>query len=103
MWKKYKKGITIGKVGSENGIVIIDETYGDEARIILERDCGNTPFAITIGIYGLMVHTAFASSNGEAEKKYCEMKEDVKKLLDNWKAEEDDELDDWMDQFCNKY
>lgn len=102
MWKKYKKGITIGKVGSENGVVVIDETYNNEARITLERDCGNIPFAITIGIYGLMVHTAFASSTGEAKKKYCEIKKDVKKLLEHWKDQED-ELDDWVDEFYNKY
>lgn len=31
MWKKYKKGITIGKVGFENGVVVIDESYDDES------------------------------------------------------------------------
>lgn len=49
-----------------------------------------------------MVHIAFASSTGEAGKKYCEIKKGVKKLLEHWKDQED-ELDDWVDEFYNKY
>jgi hypothetical protein len=47
----------IGQKGSEEGIIPRDEEHPQEARIHLERDTRNAPFAITCGIYGCMMHT----------------------------------------------
>jgi len=57
MWKPYDDGITIQNRGPENGIILYDEELREGARITLEKD-GCAPYAITCGIYGLMVHTA---------------------------------------------
>lgn len=97
-WIIYKNGNTIGSVGSENGVILRDEEYDDACRITLEkcqRYC-----AITCGIYGEMVHTAFTEpENGNAV--FDAMKSD----LANFLSEEhtDDQSCDFYDDFCNKY
>src|SRR5690606_34632404 len=55
-WIPFDNSKTIGTKGSEGGIIIEDLENIDGARITLEKDCGNIPFAVTLGIYGLMFH-----------------------------------------------
>ncbi len=80
MWVEYDNGKTIGQTGSENGTILKDEEHELGARITLEKD-GHTPFGITCGLYGSMVHTAFASSLEEAETMYEAMKSRLDDLL----------------------
>ncbi|MGN6421507.1 MAG: hypothetical protein ACTHMC_28595 [Pseudobacter sp.] len=61
-WIPFDNKKSIGTKGSEGGKVIIDLENIEGARITLEKECGNIPFAVTIGIYGLMFHTHFDSS-----------------------------------------
>ena len=68
-WRKYDHGATIGQHISQEGIVIQDEEHELGARITLQRD-GYTPFAITCGIYGWMVHTRFFSDETLAQNEY---------------------------------
>ena len=56
MWTKLN---TAGQTGSEGGRILCDEEYGSACRITLE-DCGDR-FAVTCGVYGAFVHTAFCS------------------------------------------
>jgi len=72
-WHSYDGGRSIGQQGSEKGIILRDEEHVEGARVTLERD-GYTPFAITSGIYGWMVHTCFFSKEEEAQKMFEEMK-----------------------------
>lgn len=81
VWNPFDSGQTLGTIGSENGIIICDEEHSAGARITLERG-GYAPFAITCGIYGAMMHTAFASSEAEARTKYDQMKRRLGELLD---------------------
>lgn len=46
-----------GELGSENGVLLADEEYKELSRITLEK-CPEY-YAITCGVYGSMVHTAF--------------------------------------------
>lgn len=71
-WYAFENGQTVGKQGSEEGMVLRDEEHPEGARITLERD-GHTPFAITCGIYGWMVHTCFFKTAAEANVAYQEM------------------------------
>jgi hypothetical protein len=66
-WYQYNEGNTIGSRGSENGIIVEDSEHIQGARITIERDGDIAPFAVTLGIYGLMFHTAFSSSIDEAQ------------------------------------
>ncbi|MGB0082510.1 MAG: hypothetical protein WBP90_13375 [Terracidiphilus sp.] len=90
-WHRFENGGTLGKAGSEEGTVVRDEEYSLGARITLERDCRNPPFAITCGIYGWMLHTRYFSSQFEAETQYEAMKSALAMLLEV--AEQTAEID----------
>lgn len=94
-WKPFEQGVTIGQQGSERGRILSDEEHVDGARITLEED-GYHPFGITCGVYGLMVHTAFASDKNEATSKYEAMKKDIHDFLT------DSSLSEMSEEECNK-
>ena len=58
MWKNLYMA---GNVGSEGGEILSDEEYKNACRITLEK-CEKY-YAITCGVYGAMVHTAFSDVN----------------------------------------
>ena len=95
MWKDLGN---VGTSGSECGIIIKDEEYKDSCRITLE-EC-SSHYAITCGIYGAMVHTAFCNEWGY-EEKYEAMKRDLQDFIDK-DTTEDEELE-FYDSFCSKY
>lgn len=97
IWHIYNDGAEIGQKGSENGIVIKDEECGTFARITLEK-AGYSPYAITCGIYGVMVHTAYASDEAEALMKYEGMKADILCALNG-----NEILSSWCDDFFEKW
>jgi len=99
-WHPYKYGETLGTKGSENGVIIREEEFDDDARITLEKD-GYTPFGITCGVYGAFVHTAFAGNEQEATAKYEAMKAEL--ALHAKDEQELDSFSDWIEEFTNKY
>jgi hypothetical protein len=80
-WSPFAVGGTIGETGAEYGIIVRDEEYRAGARITLERD-GYTPFAITCGIYGWMVHTRFFATEQEAIEAFAAMKAELARIVD---------------------
>lgn len=72
-WSDFENGKTIGTKGCESGTIILDIENSKGARLTLEKECGNIPFAITLGIYGLMFHTHFESNKNSAFE-YFELK-----------------------------
>lgn len=81
-WMPYEGGDTIGQPGSEGGVILEDEEYRSGARITLERSAPGAPFAITCGVYGLLVHTRFFSQENEARRELAEMKIELEKMVD---------------------
>lgn len=79
MSDKWKNIMIAGDTGSEGGAVLADEEYKGECRITLEK-CQRY-HAITCGVYGDMVHTAFFGER-DAYAKYEEMKKDLQKFID---------------------
>lgn len=79
MWKNYENGSTIGKSGSENGIIIQEEEYQHSCLITLEQ-C-ERHYAITCGIYGSFVHTVFCGADSY-EKIYEAMKLKLQDFID---------------------
>lgn len=65
-WRKFDEGKTVGKKGSENGIIIFDIEHIDGARITLEQKTRIAPYATTLGVYGLMFHTHFDKEEKDA-------------------------------------
>lgn len=79
MWHPLTE--TVGTVGSESGTIVLDEEHEEGARITLERDGRFAPWAITCGIYGTFLHTAFASTEAEGRSKYAAMKESLVSIM----------------------
>jgi hypothetical protein len=81
-WNPFEDGKTIGKPGSENGVILEDEEYAAGARITLESGTDVAPFAITCGFYGLFFHTRFFSSEEEVRREFTEMKVELGRMVD---------------------
>jgi hypothetical protein len=80
VWYKFQDGMTVGRKGSENGIIVSDEEHPDGARITLERS-GRKDYTITCGIYGWMVHTRFFSNEVEARDAFEQMKDELTRII----------------------
>lgn len=81
-WYPFNAGSTIGETGSEDGVILRDEEYSAGARITLERNSRPTPFAITCGIYGWMVHTRFFPTEQTANEAFEAMKAGLARIYD---------------------
>lgn len=99
MTEKWKNIMIEGDIGSEGGNVLADEEYKKECRITLEK-CERY-HAITCGVYGDMVHTAFCSEE-DASSKYEEMKAELKDFIDA-SIEDSQERCNFYEQFTSKY
>jgi hypothetical protein len=105
-WSVYRSGETIGKPGSEDGAILEDEEYASSARITLESGGYVAPFAITCGVYGLLVHTRFFSEEDKARGEYVEMKADLGRIVDLATAvgtSEEDKLTNAAAQFVERF
>lgn len=81
MWRPFEDGATVGRRGSEDGIIHRDEEHDAGARITLERGCSHgVPFAVTCGIYGWFFHTRLLGSEAEAE--FPAMRDGLAAILD---------------------
>jgi hypothetical protein len=81
VWRPFKEGATVGREGSERGIILRDEEHSAEARITLESGCAHgVPFAVTCGMYGWFFRTRFVGTEVEAE--FPAMRDDLAAILD---------------------
>lgn len=97
-WLPYESG---SEKGSEGGWIVEDEEIPGVCRITLEEG-GHTPYAITCGVYGLMVHTTFAGDYDEAMGKYEGMKQDLEECA-HLHNDESFETGAWCDEFTDKW
>lgn len=82
--------------GSEGGVILSDEEATDYGRITLEQV---RYFAIIVGLYDVMVHTAFAATlEEEGTQKYNAMKTALEAA-----PEGDDDLESWYDAFTDRF
>lgn len=68
-WVDFDNGRTIDQIGAESGVIIRDCAHPLGARITLETG-DVTPYAITCGIRGYMVHTRFFSAESNAHQEF---------------------------------
>lgn len=80
-WSTAANGETIGKTGAEGGQIFRDETHDGGAQITLERDCLRAPYAITVLVYGWMVHTRFIADEPTAIHEYELMRASLSAIL----------------------
>ncbi|MBO7208630.1 MAG: hypothetical protein J6V58_02715 [Clostridia bacterium] len=95
MWKDL---YVSGEMVSDNGIIIKDEEYMESCRITLEK-CSKY-YAITCGVYGTMVHTAFCSAE-DCDDVYEKMKMELQEFIDSDLT--DDEECEFYENFVMKY
>jgi hypothetical protein len=95
-WIAFDNGASLGQRGSEDGIIIRDEEHPYGARITLEGECMTSPFTITCGIYGWMVHTRFFRGQHEAEEDLEKMKEGLTNILNIIPFESDLDVEEKM-------
>ena len=97
MWKQLN---TLGTIGCEKGKILTDEEYEESCRITLEK-CERY-YAITCGIYGNIMHTAF-TDEVNCWGIYNAMKRDLQKFIDNTEYMSDNEKMDFYDKFTSEY
>jgi hypothetical protein len=94
-WYNFDEGKTLGKKGSERGTIIADLENINGARITVEKDTENAPYAITFGIYGLMFHTHFKSGPEEVELYLHWVKSTMYKVFVLYDQDEKSRSDEW--------
>ncbi|MFY0630312.1 MAG: hypothetical protein JXR05_08010 [Flavobacteriaceae bacterium] len=97
-WLIYNNGKTIGETGSENGEIILDEEHSLGARVSLEKDGDIAPFSITLGIYGLLLHTDFYSDIDSAKLFFNTFKQKIEVVLKHYSIPENKRNSDWQNQ-----
>jgi hypothetical protein len=111
IWIPYQSGSTIGQRGSDDGVIVLDEQYAQNARITLERDCEGygkppIPYSITCGAYGWMMHTCFLNSEAQARRQFDDMKTALAAIVDRLPDSEQeipDEILDAVHDFVDRY
>ena len=108
-WIQYDKGNSIGKKGSEGGKILNDQENINGARITIETNVENIPFAITLGIYGLMFHTEFFIEIETATEYFERKKNEIDKILkmleipqDSQDAEWENEKDEYLERLISE-
>lgn len=79
-WYPFNHGQTVGRPGSEGGIILRDEEYLQTARITLEKKRVASRFVITCGVYGWMLHTRFFDTETLAAHEYESMKVELERI-----------------------
>ncbi|MFC7773901.1 hypothetical protein [Flavobacterium sp. GCM10027622] len=97
-WIKYNNGNSIGKKGSEGGKIFNDQENIKGARITIEANAGTIPFAITLGIYGLMFHTEFFSEIEIATEYFKRKKIEIDRILKMFEIPEDNQDAEWKNK-----
>lgn len=92
-WENFEEGATVGLTGTEGGSVMRDEGHIGGARITLERDCLNAPYAITVTIYGWAYHTRFFADEPTAIHEYDQMKGALSAIVALLPGDDSAELD----------
>ena len=102
MWYIFDNSNSIGKKGSEGGIILSDFENSNGARITIEQDGNIAPFSVTIGIYNLMFHTYFCSSQEKAISFREETIERVDDIFELLKVDNEKRNEEWEINFHTK-
>jgi hypothetical protein len=86
---------TIGERGSESGKIIYDVENVNGARITIEKETEIAPFAVTLGVYGVMFHTHYVSSESESKDYVMESMKRIEMLFRHLEVPENQQNEDW--------
>ena len=97
-WTDFDEGKSIGQTGSEGGIIIRDEENTFGARVTLEGKGNIAPFSITLGIYGIMLHTGFLSDLEQGQKCFDLYKKKIEIIINHYAVTEDERDKMWSER-----
>lgn len=97
-WKPFENGTSIGKTGTENGTILADEECEGYGRITLET-CPKYD-AVTCGVYGSMVHTAF-SDKEHSKQMYQSLKAELMAFFES-DIDDPDKRYEFYERFTEK-
>ena len=98
-WHPFDKGSSLGTVGSESAKIIYDIEHLEGARISLEKNTQITPYAVTLGIYGLLFHTHFAKTE-EAAMQFVELsKNKIEEIFLHLETPEEKQDAKWNEEY----
>ena len=86
---------TIGETGSESGKIIYDIENNNGARITIEKETDIAPFAVTLGVYGIMFHTDFFPAESEARNFVFESMKKIENLFKHLEVPENQQDRNW--------
>ncbi len=98
-WILYNDSETIGTIGSEGGNIIEDYENINGARITLEENCVTAPFAVTLGIYGLMFHTHYDDTLQNAQTFILKTKLKINVIFDMCNVPDAEKNEDWYSNY----
>jgi hypothetical protein len=96
-WYPFDAGMSIGQSGSESGKIIEDIENINGARITIEKGASNAPFAVTLGVYGLLFHTYYSGMETQARLFANESKNRIEKLLEHISISQDQQDNLWKE------
>lgn len=102
MWYIFDNSNSIGKKGSEGGIILSDFENSNGARITIEQDGNIAPFSVTIAIYNLMFHTYFCDSEIDAIFFRKETIERIDEIFELLEIETEKRNEEWKINFNHK-
>ena len=80
-WHQFDNGSTLGKIVTDDGIVIRDEEYCHNARITISKNGDVSSFAITLGIYGWTFHTSYYGKELDAKHAFDKIKPEIENIV----------------------
>lgn len=108
MWRPYRNGETLGERGFYGGIIVRDEERDPGVRVVLERDCEDSPWNVACSIEGVFFYLRPVDSEEEAE--YPVMLESLDAITELLPQEGDPEADtrmeaiqEMLDQFMDRF
>ncbi len=92
-WFAYKNGDSIGSVGTEGGVTLLDEEHWAGARLTLKR--GSNCVSVSCSIYGWMDHTRFFGAVTDAQREYLIMRPQLANMVENILPEGKNDFKRW--------
>jgi len=98
-WYPFDDGKSIGLRGPESGKILSDIENINGARITIEQDAEYSPFAVTIGVYGIMFHSHPCGSELKAREFAEETRQRIENLFNHLSIPEDQQDSEWAETF----
>jgi hypothetical protein len=92
-WLAYDNGNSIGQVGAEGGVILLDEEHGSGGRMTLKQ--GKTFISVSCHIYGWIDHTRFFNSVSDAKREHAHMQSSMTHMLEDILAAGAGEIKMW--------